>query len=30
MRASQEYRSLLVQVLTRRAWEAVGGVSDEN
>ena len=30
MRASQEYRSLLVQVLTRRAWETVGGVSDEN
>lgn len=26
MRGSKEYRSLLVKVLTRRAWEAVGGM----
>lgn len=26
MRGSKEYRSLLVKVLTRRAWEAVGGI----
>lgn len=26
MRGSKEYRSLLVKILTRRAWEAVGGV----
>ena len=25
MRASKEYRSLLVKVLTRRAWEEIGG-----
>ena len=25
MRASKEYRSLLVKVLTRRAWEDIGG-----
>lgn len=29
MRASQEYRKLLVKVLTRRAWEAVGGMKNE-
>lgn len=29
MRASKEYRSLLVKVLTRRAWEAVGGMKSE-
>lgn len=26
MRGSKEYRTLLVKVLTRRAWEAVGGM----
>ena len=26
MRASEEYRKLLTQVLTRRAWETVGGI----
>lgn len=26
MRGSKEYRSLLVKVLTRRAWEAIGGM----
>lgn len=30
MRASAEYRALLVKVLTRRAWEAVGGMTDED
>lgn len=30
MRASEEYRTLLVKVLTKRAWEAVGGMKDEN
>ena len=25
MRASKAYRSLLVKVLTRRAWEEIGG-----
>lgn len=30
MRASEEYRTLLVKVLTRRAWEAVGGMKNEN
>ena len=30
MRASQEYRSLLVKVLTKRAWEAVGGMKYED
>ena len=29
MRASKEYRSLLVKVLTKRAWEAVGGMKYE-
>ena len=29
MRGSEEYRSLLVKVLTRRAWEAVGGMKNE-
>lgn len=29
MRASAEYRKLLVKVLTRRAWEAVGGMKNE-
>ena len=29
MRASAEYRTLLVKVLTRRAWEAVGGMKNE-
>ncbi|MBU5482323.1 FAD binding domain-containing protein [Blautia sp. MSJ-19] len=29
MRASEEYRTLLVKVLTKRAWEAVGGMKDE-
>ncbi len=30
MRASAEYRSLLVKVLTKRAWEAVGGMINED
>ena len=30
MRGSAEYRKLLVKVLTRRAWEAVGGMKNEN
>lgn len=30
MRGSKEYRTLLVKVLTKRAWEAVGGMKDEN
>lgn len=30
MRASGEYRALLVKVLTKRAWEAVGGMKNEN
>lgn len=30
MRGSAEYRKLLVKVLTKRAWEAVGGIKDEN
>lgn len=30
MRGSAEYRTLLVKVLTRRAVEAVGGMTDEN
>ena len=29
MRGSKEYRTLLVEVLTRRAWETVGGMKDE-
>ena len=29
MRASAEYRTLLVKVLTRRTWEAVGGMKNE-
>ena len=29
MRGSAEYRALLVRVLTRRAWEAVGGMKNE-
>ena len=29
MRASKEYRSLLVKVLTKRAWEAIGGMKYE-
>ena len=29
MRGSKEYRTLLVKVLTRRAWEVVGGMKDE-
>lgn len=29
MRASAQYRALLVKVLTRRAWEAVGGMKNE-
>lgn len=28
MRGSLEYRKLLVEVLTRRAWEAVGGIKE--
>lgn len=30
LRASQEYRSLLVKVLVKRAWEAVGGMKYED
>lgn len=30
MRASAEYRTLLVKVLTRRTWEVVGGIKDEH
>ena len=30
MRGSSKYRTLLVKVLTRRALEAVGGMTDEN
>ena len=30
MRGSQEYRTLLVKVLTKRAWEEVGGMKDEH
>lgn len=29
MRASARYRSLLVKILTNRAWEAIGGMKDE-
>lgn len=29
MRASAEYRTLLVKVLIRRTWEAVGGMKNE-
>ena len=29
MRGSKEYRTLLVKVLTRRAWEAVGGMKNQ-
>ncbi|MDO4336649.1 MAG: FAD binding domain-containing protein [Eubacteriales bacterium] len=29
MRASAEYRSILVKVLVKRAWEAVGGMKNE-
>ncbi|MDO4305840.1 MAG: FAD binding domain-containing protein [Eubacteriales bacterium] len=29
MRASAQYRALLVKILTRRAWEAVGGMKNE-
>ena len=29
MRGSKEYRTLLVKVLTRRAWDVVGGMKDE-
>ena len=29
MRASAEYRTLLVEVFTRRTWETVGGMKDE-
>lgn len=29
MRASEDYRKLLTQVLTRRAWETVGGMKNE-
>ncbi len=29
MRGSKEYRTLLVKILTRRAWEAVGGMKNE-
>lgn len=29
MRGSKEYRTLLVEVLTRRAWESVGGMKNE-
>ena len=28
MRGSKEYRRLLVEVLTRRAWEAIGGMKE--
>ena len=30
MRGSQEYRTLLTEVLTRRAWETVGGMKNEH
>lgn len=30
MRASAQYRALLVKVLTKRAWETVGGIEDED
>ena len=30
MRGSKEYRTHLAEVLTRRAWETVGGVRNEN
>ena len=30
MRGSKEYRTLLVKVLTRRAWEVAGGMKDEH
>jgi CO/xanthine dehydrogenase FAD-binding subunit len=30
MRGSEEYRRLLAKVLTRRAWEKVGGMLDED
>lgn len=30
LRGSKEYRTLLVGVLVRRAWEAAGGLKDEN
>ena len=29
MRGSKEYRTLLVKVLTRRAWETIGGMKNE-
>ena len=29
MRASAEYRTLLVEVLTKRTWETIGGMKDE-
>lgn len=29
MRASKEYRTLLTEILTRRAWDTIGGMKDE-